>query len=189
MTAKKQDIGTGDTAVFTTIKNMIRLARRDSQNKVIINIAAKIKNSVDRKTAKGTNLELVYAKACFDYVLNNIKYVFDHENVGKWVNIGSQDPKSIEFLIAPLYSFTTTKTGDCDCLSTALAALFLTDVFKIPCRFRIIAWKDNDFSHVYCEAGIRRTFKRAAWIPADVVIKEYGKEKAPVLRVESFRVD
>jgi hypothetical protein len=54
-------------------------------------------------------------------------------------------------------------------------------------RFRIIAWRDNEFSHVYSEAGIHYNGK-GYWIPSDPVIKKFGIEKAPEIRARSFEV-
>lgn len=175
MNVIRKDIGSGDSAIFETLYNMKRLAVRDANSDVIQKIANKIKK-------KCGNDQICMAIAGFDYVYENVKYEYDKDLVVKYVK--TNNPDSIEFFSAPKFLLGELFEGDCDDMSTALASLYLA--LGLPVNFKIIAWKNNAFSHVYTEVGI---IDKKVWIPSDPVIKEFGKEKAPVIRAYVLNVN
>ncbi len=184
MELKRENIGSGDSAVRKTVKaHMIRLARRDAGEEAIIELAIKFQKKADDDLHK--------AKLALDWVIENIEYKFDKELVEKYFP-DEKKPESVEFVTAPVHLLKT-KEGDCDDMSVLLAAFYIA--MDLPVNFKTIAWKEIEprkkskdaFSHVYTEVGLFID-DEPYWIPSDPVIKEFGKEKAPVNRAEIFRV-
>ncbi len=178
MQVKKINIGSGDSAIYETLYNMKRLARRDASSDVIVNIAKQIK-------LQCANDDVCIAKKAFDFVYDNVKYEYDKNLVVKYIK--TKDPESVEFFAAPKFLLGELFEGDCDDMSTALASLYIA--LGLPVNFKIIAWKSNAFSHVYTEVGLQNIEQGAVWIPSDPVIKVFGIEKAPVIRAYVIRVD
>lgn len=182
MEHKRYKIGTGDQAIYQTIEHMKRLAIRDSKSEEIRNIANQIKSKC------GNNQECL-AETAFDWVYNNIKYEFDDILVekyqDKYFTQKIENPKNEEFITAPKYILKL-KVGDCDDMSTLLASIYIA--LGLPVNFKIIAHKSKAYSHVYTEVGVKIKGK-SYWIPSDPVIKKFAFEKAPIIRVETFRVD
>lgn len=178
MKVMQQDIGTGDESIFATLYEMKRLALRDSTSDVIKKIAKEILSTCN------DNEECSIISG-FDEVFDKVKYQFDHDIVGKYVKILG-NPEHYEFITAPKYLLSKTFEGDCDDMSTALASLYIA--LNLPVNFKIIAWKSHSFTHVYTEVAIYHN-NQYWWIPSDPVIKQFGREKAPVRRAYVLRVD
>jgi hypothetical protein len=176
---KTRDIGTGDDSIFATLHHMKRLAKRDANSEVVNNIAKKIK-------AKCKNNEECLAEETFNYVFNNITYKFDKDLVGDYIEVKG-DIEHYEFFSAPKYLFGKVFEGDCDDMATGMASIYTN--LKMPNLMVIIAWKNSSFSHVYNEVLITGKDGKQYWIPSDAVIKEFGKEKRPLLRKYVLRVD
>lgn len=150
----------GDGGIRQTVRHMIELANRDAKSPAVRKIAAGF---------SGTDLERI--KQAFEFVVNQVPY--------------KDDPDEYELLIAPKYSLTESTGGDCDDQMMALAALLKAMGFE--CKYRILAWRSQSFTHVNV---ICRVPSLKKWIALDPVMKlsGFGKEKRPVLREEFFRV-
>lgn len=168
----------GDEAIYFTLKEMKRLARRDANSAVVQRIAKSIKEK-----CKGKD-DLCRAKAVFDYIYKNVKYKFDHELVVDYVE--TDNPEMVEFVSAPKYLLSEIFEGDCDDMSTSLASIYIA--LGMPVNFKIIAWKNNSFTHVYTEVMVKME-DGYWWIPSDPVIKQFAFEKAPVKKAYVYRVD
>jgi len=183
MEHKRFEIGSGDSAIYNTLEHMKRLAIRDSSNPIILDIAKSIKQKC------GENKEC-WAEKTFDYVYENIKYEYDDVLIGKfqqkYLTEKIDKPDQEEFVTAPIYLVTKTKTGDCDDMSVLLASIYIA--LGMPVNFKVIAHKNNSFSHVYTEVGLNIKGKWY-WIPSDPVIKKFAYEKAPIIRTKTLRVN
>ena len=185
MELKLQKIGDGDTAIFTTLKKMVQFAREDSKDPIIKNIASQIKS----KNYGKADEEYYTAKAVFDYVYNKVTYTEDekiaNDEIPNW-NAAART----EFLTRPKYLLSETFRGDCDDMATACCALYLALGYRTTVK--AIAWKDNDFSHVYSEVGLKTTFDEPCFIPCDPVAPKiglgFGQEKTPVIRTKIIEV-
>lgn len=182
MEHKRYEIGSGDEAIYNTLEHMKRLAIRDSSNPIILEIASKIKKEC------GNNKECQAEKA-FDWVYENIKYEYDDVLIGKFQNKyltqKIENKEAEEFVTAPIYLVTKTKTGDCDDMSVLLASIYIA--LGLPVNFKVIAHRSQAYSHVYCEVGLKIKDKWY-WIPSDPVIKKFAFEKAPIIRTKTLRV-
>lgn len=174
-------IGWGDDAIYQTLREMERLAVRDSKNSEIKNLAEDIIKACDDDICK--------SKAIFDFVYKNISYKHDHKIVNdvfpEW-----EHAKATEYFTAPIYILEIGK-GDCDDMALLGAALSLA--VGLRATFKVIAWKtceraDADFTHVYLENLIEDVWDEPYWVPADPVIHEFGIEKAPVCRATVLEV-
>jgi hypothetical protein len=166
--------------IDATIKKMIELARRDSKSPAIRKIASKIFTECN-------NNELCMAEAAYDYVYEKIGYQFD-DKVAK--NYLSGDTSNVEFVASPKYLADPNvkdvkKIGDCDDMATLLCSIYLA--LGMRTRLRVIAWKSDEFTHVYSEAGVYID-DEGWWVPSDPVIKQFGVEKAPVKNAKSYEV-
>jgi len=168
----------GDEAIYFTLKEMKRLARRDANSNVVQRIAKAIKDK-----CKGKD-DLCRANAVYDYIFKNVSYKFDHELVVDYVD--AKNPEAVEFFSAPKYLLSEIFEGDCDDMSTALASLYIA--LGMPVNFKVIAWKSDSFTHVYTEVMVKME-DGYWWIPSDPVIKQFAFEKAPVKRAYVYRVD
>jgi transglutaminase-like putative cysteine protease len=166
----------GDHGVDVTVtEHMTRLAVRDMTSREIVTIAGRI----DAKcpafgTRAGDECRLW---AAFKAVVDTVTYV--------------NDPDTAEHITAPKFLMTTHPEGDCDCMSTALASILMA--LGYPVRFKTIAWRGDDFSHVYLEVHVPSRFM---WIPLDPVYQMpgdryhgFGQEKAPVLRAKLYPIN
>ena len=163
--------------VRKTVKEMIRLAISSSTSKEIRKIA-------DDIHIKCNGDELCMAEEAYNFVEKKIKYQFDDLNAKNYID---GDTKNVEFVASPrcILREENYQEGDCDDIATLLCSIY--KALGMRSRMRIIAWKDNDFSHVYAEAGVH-IGKKGWWIPSDPVIHKFGFEKAPIITAESYEV-
>ena len=174
-----EHIGFGDDAIFKTLYEMKRLARRDAKSPIVMKYAGEIK-------AKCKDDEACLLKKIFNTVYKNVQYQFDDEIVTdilpEW-----KHADNTEYLAAPKYLFEYGK-GDCDDMATAVAAVAIA--LGIPVNFKIIAWKSYEFTHVYNELLVKKADDgKSYWIATDAVIGTFGEEKAPVKRAYVLRAD
>lgn len=174
-------IGWGDDAIYETLREMERLALRDSQNQIIIDLAKKITENCENDLCK--------SEAIYDYIYKNINYKHDDKIVNdvipEW-----KHAQSTEYFTAPIYILEM-KKGDCDDMALLGAALSLA--IGLQASYKIIAWKSCDkqnaeYTHVYLENLIEDVWEEPYWVPADPVIHEFGTEKAPVCRASVMQV-
>lgn len=150
----------GDRGVTQTIALMRRYARNDAQIPEITAIAKRAK----RKSSIAT------LKALYNYVIRKHAY--------------RNDPKQTELVRSPRHMVTRRehRAGDCDDLSTLLAALLLAAGYRTA--YKVIAWdykRGRAFTHVYVLVYLPDV-KR--WMPLDPVMKTqgFGRERAPIIR-------
>jgi hypothetical protein len=146
-----REIPVGDAGIKATLHRMAVLARRGIRDEQILVLSRHITQSapVADKAAE--------AKAIFDWMVKNIRYV--------------TDPVHIEFIMSPAKLLTEVKAGDCDDLSIAMAAL--AEAVGIPARFVAVKTGANKrFNHVYPELYIN-----GRWIAYDIanVSPDVGK--------------
>lgn len=162
----KREVGTGDTAIDNIVAHMARLARRDAKTQYIPELAQKLKSTDELSTARSV----------FFFVADLFTY--------------KSDPPNYEYLVAPVHSLLR-GTGDCDCMTTALAALLLSLGFEVA--FVVIAWDKKrctafgcPFTHVYLLVHI----SEYGWVPLDPVMAHqgFGREKAPIIRRKRYKV-
>jgi hypothetical protein len=187
MPLRERKIGQGDDAIFETLKVMKSYALTDSRIELVNNIAENIR----KECSSITNIndkQFCYAEKAFNYIVKNVRYVEDKKAAEDVINTNQYDMNNVEFLVAPR-KLLVRGYGDCDCMSTALCSILVN--LKVPCRFVVIAWKSNSYSHVYPEVGLWLTQKgtyKPFWIPSDPVIKTFGIKKLPVKRHDEMRV-
>jgi len=177
-----RNIGNGDAAIMKTLSHMIRLARRDARTPDVKTLAKRLSsNCTSGDTIKQ---EFCKVKAAFDWVVDNITYKFDHQHVSEWADV--PNPSNTEFLIAPKHQLGVL-VGDCDDMSMMLAALLGAMGFKV--KFKVIAWRGQEYTHVYVEVLMPNAEGEYRWIPMDPVAGKngFGWEKSPVKR--KYHVD
>ena len=177
---KQEVIGSGDDAIYKTIKAMKRLAAADAFSKEIQAIA-------DKASTKCKNNANCLALAAFNEVKKIITYKYDHINVTKYFK--ADDPSRIEFLTRPKYfAGGGIEYGDCDDMACLLASVCLNLGLRV--NFVIIAHKGSskEFSHVFNEILMKNKSGKAYWVPADLVKGDFGWAKMPVNRIEQFEV-
>ncbi len=144
-------IGNGDQASENTLRLMRDIIQKSSQNMVVRSWAEKIIKNIP------ANDELGEAKAIFDFLRKNTKYV--------------KDIDGIEFIRTPMVSLQMIEVGDtpsldCDDLTTLSLALLKS--IGYPVILRATAYKKKNFEHVY---GLVRLY--AKWYSFDLT-KPYG---------------
>lgn len=171
-----RNIGNGDAAIMKTLDHMVRLARRDARTPDVRTLAQKLSASCKGKTPQK---EFCKVKAAFDWVVDNIEYKYDHEHVVDYADV--ENPNATEFLIAPKHQLGVL-TGDCDDMSMMLASLLGAMGFQV--KFKVIAWRGREYTHVYVEVFMPNVDGEYRWIPLDPVAgsKGFAWEKAPVIR-------
>jgi len=137
----------GDAGVKVTLKKMARQARRASKNPKIRELALKIVRGPGR----------VFTCRVKDYHCESERlYYWVKKNI-RW----TKDTDGVETLQTPERTLEW-RAGDCDDLSTLLAALALS--IGIPCQYRVVAADPGSpkrFSHVYV------LMYTGIWEPAD----------------------
>lgn len=173
-----EDLPRGDAGIYITVREMIRLAQRDSTSEVVRGIAGKIGRECAKMPA-GEKREFCEISSAFRYVVDTVTYKLD--------------PKRFEHITAPMYLLTSHTKGDCDCMSAALSSILTALGYENG--IRIIDWKTDGsgYSHVYNTVFVpSKNFR----IPLDTVFQipgnkyhGFGYEKQPVNRMETFRAD
>lgn len=162
----EREVGTGDEAIDQIVSHMSRLARRDAEAQQITALA---------RTLNGTD-EFDTIRRIFFFIADLFHY--------------KADPPGYEYLRAPIHSLLL-REGDCDCMTTALAALLMAAGFEVA--FVVIAWDKKrctafgcPYTHVYLLVHT----SRYGWIPLDPVMQRdgLGREKAPIIRRKRYIV-
>lgn len=124
-TANIQD---GDYGVPAVTNKMWQLVNRDAKDKKVIEVAKSLETEDKLKTIRNV----------FNYVADNFDY--------------KSDPPNVEHFTAPKYFLNGeySKHLDCDDMVGILAVLLT--VLKIPVRFKAIAWRLPQFTHIIAEA-------------------------------------
>lgn len=154
-----KEIGSGDSAIDKTVKEMWRLINEDVRDEVVIAQARKLRGSDEFGT-----LENVYR-----YVINNFKY--------------KSDPPGIEHFTRPKFLIQKKfdKYLDCDDMVGILAALLLAN--RIPVKIKVIAWRRHEYTHVILMAKHKNM-----WIPLDAVQGSagFGNQIRKVIREKKY---
>lgn len=145
----------GVAGVGQTIAVMRRLARRDMSDPAVKRIVNSCKKSRDLAT-----VECIY-----NWVINNVTY--------------KSDPKRIELVIAPKRVIEEFHDGDCDDMATLLACLLKSAGYDVA--FKTIAWRVQDYTHVYLIVFIPSL---DGWIPLDPVLRTqgFGREHGKIIK-------
>lgn len=172
-----RNIGSGDAAIMKTLDHMIRLARRDARTPDVRTLAKKLASECAGQTQ--IEKEFCKVKSAFDWVVENITYKFDHEHVQDWADV--DNPNTTEFLIAPKHQLGVL-TGDCDDMSMMLASILGAMGFQV--KYKVIAWRGNEYTHVYVEVLMPNVDGEYRWVPMDPVAgsRGFAWEKSPVIR-------
>jgi transglutaminase-like putative cysteine protease len=172
-----RNIGNGDQAIMKTLDHMIRLARRDARTPDVRTLAKKL--SLSCKLSDKIEKECCQVKSAFDWVVDNITYKYDHQHVTEWVDV--ENPNTTEFLIAPKHQLGVL-VGDCDDMSMMLASILGAMGFNV--KYKVIAWRGQEYTHVYVEVLMPNVEGEYRWIPMDPVAGKNGFawEKSPVIR-------
>jgi len=131
MIVTKQILQRGDSGVLQTLDLMKSYVNEYKDNLQIKGIVNKLSQN------SNCNNKMQTIKNIFLYIVNNINYI--------------PDPNNIELVKSAKHTILgSLKYGDCDDLSVALATLLKAYGLKV--WFRVVAWKrenGNDFTHVY----------------------------------------
>lgn len=165
-TKKVETLKAGDAGVDQTVAKMKRLSVRDSKNPEMIRIAKSLKGKTDVETAQNI----------FKYVVKNWKYV--------------SDPEDSEFVTAPIHIVTDNTPFeyiDCDDYAALLTALLLASGEGFKVRYKVIAWRKHEYTHVYIECYIPSL---KAYVPMDAVLKNkgFGNERPKIIRKKYYNV-
>lgn len=178
-----------DAGIFYVVGLMTFRAKRDSKFRPVVELARSLKMQRELDTMEN----------CYNYVWQNIVYMKDSEAAAILQKNGFDsivNPKKTELLNSPRYTLFGEipldgkiykwKYGDCDCMSMALASLWLANDVRV--NYKIIAHDTEDFSHVYLE-GLSKDL--GGWMPADPVLKEkgFGSEKSDIIRKRIFPIN
>lgn len=162
----EREVGTGDEAIDRIVSHMSRLAKRDAQAQEITKLAT---------TLHGTD-EFDTIRRVFFFIADLFRY--------------KPDPQGYEYVVAPVHSLLL-REGDCDCMTTALAALLMASGFEIA--FVVIAWdkeRCTSFGCPYTHVYLLVHTQTYGWIPLDPVMQRngLGREKAPIIRRKRYIV-
>lgn len=163
---KRRNLGrlpVGDAGVDKTIEEMSRMARSDASSTELQRVIAQFRGD-----------DWGFLQDAFRYVVKTVPYI--------------SDPEGQEFVVAPRHLIAKRWVGgDCDDMSTLLAALLLAAGRK--CWFKTIEWKPDvsGFTHVYL-LGEVPSLQLA--IPLDAVkgATGFGWEKRPYRRAKVYPV-
>lgn len=151
----------GDKGIFQTLYLMRDLARRDSKDAQVVDLAKKLRQSKD--------IDTVYA--VWEYMVDKYPY--------------QSDPDDHEFVNAPIHTLSEAYNSqypyrDCDDLATAFGCLLRAAGISRQ-YFKAIAWRKNDFTHVYNVVFVPDI---DSYIPIDLVMAKngFGREKQPQIR-------
>lgn len=147
----------GEAGTDATLKAIGRLIA-DAQRRPVIRFAAL---DALRTAGADSHSTPTAARALFDWVRRNIRYV--------------HDPVDIETVAAPDVTLQI-RAGDCDDQAALLAAMAAS--IGIPSRFKVIGPSRQTFQHIYAEINIG-----GRWIPVDTTIPN-GFGRRPRLPVE-----
>ncbi|MDA8156258.1 MAG: hypothetical protein M0Z52_07380 [Actinomycetota bacterium] len=148
------DIGTGESAIWRTVRQMADYARVGAHRTPVIVTAQRIvKDYPDR---------LDQAKALYRWVKGHVTYVNDPKALNGEHFDMLQDP---EFLLTNI-NIWGKWAGDCDCGATLLAALLMAAGFNAG--FRVIGPSGNELKHVY-----NLIFYRGQVYPMDTIEPDY----------------
>lgn len=166
----------GDDGVDLTVQeHMERLALRDATSKEIRSIAQRISSKCQAPVGSEAG-DYCRIWNAFKTVVDTVSYV--------------NDPATAEHITAPKYLMTSHPKGDCDCMATALASILLALGYRS--QFKVIAWRELTFTHVYLEVLVP---SKNVWVPLDPVFQipgnryhGFGMEKHPIIRKKLYPV-
>lgn len=149
---EKRFLGTGDQAIFNTLKVMREIVLKSAQNYYIRRWAETIVKS------SRSNIDRVHA--VFDFIAQHTRYL--------------RDPHGFEFIKTPPVSLQLIEVGeiaqlDCDDFTVLSLSLLKSIGFNVTIK-AIAIREDKKFSHVY---GLVE-FERGKWIPIDLTKPETG---------------
>jgi hypothetical protein len=166
---KEEYIGTGDQAIYNTVKKMKDIITVSSKNPYIREWAKKIVANVEVNNKKGE------AAVIFSFVRDNVRYTKDPmgfeyiqtppvllEDIGQYIKGRSERP-----------------AGDCD--DMCVLSLSLLKSIGFPVAIKVVSFQDHKrFGHVYGLVQIGHD-----WVPIDCVRpdRELGWESQGHTRV------
>jgi len=157
----------GDRGIYQTLYLMRDLARRDSRDARVKTIADKLRGANDSET--------VYS--VWEHMVANYPY--------------QSDPDDHEFVNAPIHTLSEQFNDryphrDCDDLATAFASILKAAGIRNQ-YFKAIAWRKNDYTHVY---NVVELTDVNLTIPIDLVMGKngFGREKMPQIRSIHIRI-
>lgn len=157
----------GDRGIYQTLYLMRDLARRDSKEADIVDLAKQLRGSKDIDTVHNV----------WSYMVDKYPY--------------QSDPDDHEFVNAPIHTLSGEYNKqypyrDCDDLATAFACLLKAAGLSRQ-YFKAIAWRKNDFTHVY---NVVYVPSLSSHIPIDLVMAKngFGREKQPQIRSVHIKV-
>ncbi|MBU3720573.1 MAG: transglutaminase family protein [Burkholderiaceae bacterium] len=151
----------GDRGIYQTLYLMRDLARRDAKDPRVMSIANKLRTDNTEETIYNV----------WEHMVDNYPY--------------QSDPDDHEFVNAPIHTLSEQFNGqypyrDCDDLSTAFACLLRAAGIERQ-YFKAIAWRKNDYTHVY---NVVYVPEQDCYCPIDLVMSRngFGREKTPQIR-------
>jgi transglutaminase-like putative cysteine protease len=148
-----------------TVALMMQYALRDSLDPEMQKLAKYFNSFKEPQWKK--------ARRVFKYAVGKIPYCLD--------------PEGKEQVTRPVHTLSGQKDcEDCDGQATALASIFLAMGWE--CRFVVIAWRMEKFTHVYMQVRINDwtgKYKNGIWLPLDAVMgkKGYANAKEAVYKI------
>lgn len=163
---KRRNLGrlpVGDAGVDKTIEEMRRMARADASSAEVRQLVGRFRDD-----------DWGFLQDAFRYVVKTVPYI--------------SDPAGEEFVVAPRHLIAKRWVGgDCDDMSTLLAALLIATGRKV--WFKTIEWKPDvsGFTHVYLLGEVPSA---QLAIPLDAVKGPtgFGWEKRPYRRAKVYPV-
>lgn len=150
---KEEYIGTGDTAIYETVKKMRQIILESARNPYVREWAKTIVTNV------GVNDKTGEANAVFNFVRDSVRY--------------TRDPLGFEYIQTPIVLLESIRAyeegkgerpvGDCDDM-TVLSLSILKSI-GFPTAIKVVSFSNNKkYSHVY---GLVQLGK--IWVPFDCV--------------------
>lgn len=177
----REEIGTGDAAIFKTVNHMKRIINYDSREPVVMDFAYQI--------TEGAITPFEKIQAIFEWVRDNLKYIKDgtlsqiiKSNAimyGDFFN----NSAGVEVLTSPKFlieEFLRGKQPEEDCDGYTMLILTLLKVLEIRGKMKIVSVRPNlTFSHVY-----PIVYHNGKYIALDAIKKEFfiGKEPKNITR-------
>jgi len=177
----REEIGTGDSAIFKTVNHMKRIINHDSLEPVVMDFAYQI--------TEGAFTPFEKIQAIFEWVKKNLKYIKDgtlsqiiKSNAIMYGNYFN-NPAGVEVLSSPKFlieEYLRGKQPTEDCDGFTMLILTMLKILGIKGKMKIISIRSNlTYSHVYPLA-----FDGTQWLALDAIRKEFfiGKEPKNITR-------
>jgi transglutaminase-like putative cysteine protease len=181
----REEIGTGDSAIYKTVNWMKRIINHDSREPVVIDFTYQITAGVFTPFDK--------IQAVFEWAKNNIKYIKDgtlsqiiKSNAIMYGNFFN-NPAGVEVLTSPKFlieEYLRGKQPTEDCDGYTMLILTMLKVLGIKGKMKIISIRPNlTYSHVYPFG-----FDGSQWLALDAIRKEFQIGQEPKIITRSFEV-